>query len=88
MTESADNDESLLIAAEKWEPDPADADSNMDASSQDIIAMLVGIYGSKELFIHEYRYVPERQQKEEASSVKIPSPAVLGRKPCQDLWGW
>ncbi len=53
--EDADTDEALLLAAEKWEPDPVDADSSMGASTQDVISMLVGIYGSKELFINEYR---------------------------------
>ena len=53
--EDVDTDESLLVSAEKWEPDPIDADSSLDASSQDVISMLVGIYGSKELFINEYR---------------------------------
>lgn len=55
VQEDADTDEALLSVAEKWEPDPIDADSSMDTSPQDVISMLVGIYGSKELFINEYR---------------------------------
>ena len=57
IQEDADTDEALLMAADKWEPDPIDADTTMDTSAQDVISMLVGIYGSKELFINEYRYV-------------------------------
>ena len=53
--EDADTDEALLLAAEKWEPDPVDADVSVDTQTQDVISMLVGIYGSKELFINEYR---------------------------------
>ncbi|KAK9838770.1 hypothetical protein WJX74_003024 [Apatococcus lobatus] len=53
--EDADTDEALLSVAERWEPDPVDADSSMETSPQDVISMLVGIYGSKELFINEYR---------------------------------
>ena len=53
--EDADGDEALLRVAEAWEPDPMEADSSMDTSPQDVISMLVGIYGSQELFINEYR---------------------------------
>jgi len=41
-----------------WEPDPVDADPNKTSRgrrSSDIISMLVNIYGSKELFVNEYR---------------------------------
>lgn len=55
VQEDADTDEALLSVAEKWEPDPVDADSSTDTCPQDVISMLVGIYGSKELFINEYR---------------------------------
>nr|DBA21279.1 TPA: hypothetical protein GDO54_017950 [Pyxicephalus adspersus] len=43
---------------EDWVPDPVDADSGKSGSkrrSSDIISLLVSIYGSKELFINEYR---------------------------------
>ncbi|XP_022094921.1 anaphase-promoting complex subunit 2-like [Acanthaster planci] len=36
-----------------WQPDPIDADPGRKAS--DIISMLVNIYGSRELFVNEYR---------------------------------
>ncbi|XP_071820254.1 anaphase-promoting complex subunit 2-like [Apostichopus japonicus] len=42
----------------KWEPDPVDADPGQKLSSQrssDILSMLVNIYGSRELFVNEYR---------------------------------
>ncbi|KAL3697240.1 hypothetical protein R1sor_011316 [Riccia sorocarpa] len=45
-------------AAERWEPDPVDADPSRTSKSRrlmDIIGILVGIYGSKELFVNEYR---------------------------------
>ena len=44
---------------ETWMPDPVDADptklSHPRKRSSDIISMLVNIYGSKELFVNEYR---------------------------------
>ncbi|XP_063792234.1 anaphase-promoting complex subunit 2 [Pseudophryne corroboree] len=43
---------------EDWTPDPVDADPGKSGSkrrSSDIISLLVSIYGSKELFINEYR---------------------------------
>ncbi|XP_063289172.1 anaphase-promoting complex subunit 2 [Pelobates fuscus] len=43
---------------EDWVPDPVDADpgkGNSKRRSSDIISLLVSIYGSKELFINEYR---------------------------------
>ncbi|XP_058158763.1 anaphase-promoting complex subunit 2 [Dasypus novemcinctus] len=43
---------------EDWVPDPVDADPGKSSSkrrSSDIISLLVSIYGSKDLFIHEYR---------------------------------
>ncbi|KAL4219155.1 Anaphase-promoting complex subunit 2 [Mactra antiquata] len=42
----------------KWMPDPVDADPATASKSRrasDIISMLVNIYGSKELFVNEYR---------------------------------
>ncbi|CAH1786015.1 unnamed protein product, partial [Owenia fusiformis] len=43
---------------ENWSPDPVDADPAKTSKSRrtsDIISMLVNIYGSKELFVNEYR---------------------------------
>ncbi|XP_077162415.1 anaphase-promoting complex subunit 2 isoform X2 [Paroedura picta] len=43
---------------EDWVPDPVDADpgkSSLKRRSSDIISLLVSIYGSKDLFINEYR---------------------------------
>ncbi|XP_018333173.1 anaphase-promoting complex subunit 2 isoform X2 [Agrilus planipennis] len=42
----------------KWMPDPVEADPNKSSNirrSSDIISMLVSVYGSKELFVNEYR---------------------------------
>lgn len=50
----ADKDE----AWEEWNPDPVDADPKVnsnDRRANDIISMLVNVYGSKELFVNEYR---------------------------------
>ncbi|XP_038045964.1 anaphase-promoting complex subunit 2-like isoform X2 [Patiria miniata] len=41
-----------------WQPDPIDADparTSKSRRSSDIISMLVNIYGSRELFVNEYR---------------------------------
>merc|ERR1719300_629644 len=41
---------------ESWQPDPVDAPSKSNSRrTSDIISMLVNIYGSKELFVEEYR---------------------------------
>ncbi|KAJ4430988.1 hypothetical protein ANN_19581, partial [Periplaneta americana] len=43
---------------ETWNPDPVDADPSKTSKSRrtsDIISMLVNVYGSKELFVNEYR---------------------------------
>ncbi|KAK5642898.1 hypothetical protein RI129_009065 [Pyrocoelia pectoralis] len=43
---------------EAWMPDPVDVDPSKSSNirrSADIISMLVSVYGSKELFINEYR---------------------------------
>lgn len=43
---------------DKWNPDPVDVDPDKTTESQrstDIISILVNIYGSKELFVNEYR---------------------------------
>ncbi len=56
-----DDDEAALAAAEAWEPDPVTADplrSSRTRRMSDVIAALVGIYGSNELFITEYRSAP------------------------------
>ena len=54
-----------LCAALSWQPDPAEVDlagGGRRERGGDIIAMLVAIYGSKELFINEYRWrcAPQR----------------------------
>ena len=51
-------------AALRWRPDPVEVDllqSHKKESGTDIISMLVAIYGSKELFINEYRCPPPVQ---------------------------
>ncbi|KAH7437518.1 hypothetical protein KP509_05G076000 [Ceratopteris richardii] len=56
--EGIGDDEDAWNAAERWEPDPVEADPSRTSKSRrsmDIIGMLVGIYGSKELFVNEYR---------------------------------
>eukprot|EP00250_Pteridium_aquilinum_P008763 c18193_g1_i1 orf=359-3379(-) len=56
--EGVADDEDAWGAAERWEPDPVEADPSRTSKSRrsmDIIGMLVGIYGSKELFVNEYR---------------------------------
>lgn len=43
---------------ETWNPDPVDADPSKTSQSRrtsDIISMLVNVYGSKDLFVNEYR---------------------------------
>ena len=43
---------------QNWQPDPVDAPAgggHHGRRSADIISMLVNIYGSKELFVNEYR---------------------------------
>ena len=57
----AEDDEGALAAMRAWEPDPLDADPRRSSHARrlhDSIALLVGIYGSKELFIQEYRCFP------------------------------
>lgn len=46
------------IAWDEWCPDPVDADPKVNANDRkgsDIISLLVNVYGSKELFVNEYR---------------------------------
>ena len=48
-------------AALQWQPDPVEIDLlhvHKKERGTDIISMLVAIYGSKELFINEYRCGP------------------------------
>ncbi|GBP16666.1 Anaphase-promoting complex subunit 2 [Eumeta japonica] len=43
---------------DEWNPDPVDADPKVnisDRKASDIVSMLVNVYGSKELFVNEYR---------------------------------
>ena len=64
MNTDTDNWEAFQ-AALKWEPDPVEVDllhSHKKEKGTDIISMLVAIYGSKELFINEYRRVSMHQQ--------------------------
>ena len=49
-----DSDDSYDSDPENWEPEPIDAEKPI-RKGQDIIIMLIGIYGSKEMFIKEYR---------------------------------
>merc|ERR1719312_2222349 len=52
----APDDLECLDDWEQWQPDPVDAPTKHRARrSADIISMLVNIYGSKELFVNEYR---------------------------------
>ncbi|KAL4426176.1 hypothetical protein ABPG77_007458 [Micractinium sp. CCAP 211/92] len=56
--EGGEADVAAIREAERWEPDPVDADPSRTPSAAqagDVISRLVGIYGSKELFISEYR---------------------------------
>jgi hypothetical protein len=54
------DDWSGLLAALNWQPDPVEVDlvRRTRERSSDIITMLVAVYGSKELFISEYRCGP------------------------------
>lgn len=56
--EGGEADALALKEAERWEPDLVDADplrASSAAATGDVISRLVAIYGSKELFINEYR---------------------------------
>lgn len=53
-----DEDQDKDEAWDDWNPDPVDADPKINArdrKASDIISMLVNVYGSKELFVNEYR---------------------------------
>lgn len=54
----ADGDNDKDDSWDEWNPDPVDADPKVnsnDRRANDIISMLVNVYGSKELFVNEYR---------------------------------
>ena len=66
----ADNDDDIAISSvsdyvsehvvdwERWQPDPLDAATTAGTSTRhggDIISMLVNIYGTRDLFVNEYR---------------------------------
>uniref|UniRef100_A0A670YH84 Anaphase-promoting complex subunit 2 n=1 Tax=Pseudonaja textilis TaxID=8673 RepID=A0A670YH84_PSETE len=56
--ENGQESEDDVSEPEDWVPDPVDADPGKSSSkrrSSDIISLLVSIYGSKDLFINEYR---------------------------------
>ncbi|KAG7391471.1 Anaphase-promoting complex subunit 2 [Phytophthora boehmeriae] len=53
-----DSDDDEDISPDSWEPDPVEADptkTSRSRSSDDILRILVNIYGSRELFVNEYR---------------------------------
>ncbi|KAF4323199.1 hypothetical protein BBO99_00002780 [Phytophthora kernoviae] len=53
-----DSDDDEDISPDSWEPDPIEADptkTSRSRSSDDILRILVNIYGSRELFVNEYR---------------------------------
>eukprot|EP00871_Galdieria_phlegrea_P004993 jgi/Galph1/5495/GphlegSOOS_G4183.1 len=49
---SQDEEEAL---DDKWQPQPADAPPQDENTSEDAFSILLSIYGSKELFLNEYR---------------------------------
>ena len=54
------DDEPAPRGAPEWEPDPVDADPRNTArsrTSNDILGLLVNIFGSKELFVDEFRHL-------------------------------
>merc|ERR1719187_2847175 len=58
LEHSFQEDAEILEDWQNWQPDPVDAPpggSHHGRRSADIISMLVNIYGSKELFVNEYR---------------------------------
>ena len=60
--EGQEGDDAALRSFETWEPPKASAGVGTApppaANSADVVAMLISIYGSKELFINEYRWPP------------------------------
>jgi len=61
--DDSDDDEMIensQVDWESWMPDPIEADPTKTSKSRrssDILSMLVQIYGSKELFVTEYRFI-------------------------------
>ncbi|KAK3732536.1 hypothetical protein RRG08_030736 [Elysia crispata] len=58
IEDADEEDGSLNPSWEDWNPDPVDADPSSGSRfrrSADILSTLVNIYGSKELFVNEYR---------------------------------
>lgn len=56
--EEAERNKDEMNNWESWSPDPIDADPDKHSQQNrksDIISMIVDIYGSKELFVNEYR---------------------------------
>ncbi len=54
----AESDDEKSVYGEEWTPDPIEADprkTSQSRKSNDILSMLVHIYGSKELFVNEFR---------------------------------
>jgi anaphase-promoting complex subunit 2 len=39
----------------RWYPDPIDVDAADGTHQSDLISTLIGVYGSKEVFVNEYR---------------------------------
>ncbi|XP_049784564.1 anaphase-promoting complex subunit 2 isoform X1 [Schistocerca cancellata] len=58
LDEGSISDDDATTDWESWTPDPVDADPSKPSKSRrtsDIISMLVNVYGSKDLFVNEYR---------------------------------
>ncbi|GLV33864.1 morula [Carabus blaptoides fortunei] len=58
LDENAPEEEDDATDWETWTPDPVDVEPSKQRKSRrtsDIISMLVNVYGSKELFVNEYR---------------------------------
>ena len=58
--DAGDSDDESGGPGAKWEPDPIEADPTKTSHSRrtsDILSMLVGIYGSQDLFVQEYRNI-------------------------------
>ncbi|KAI9916179.1 hypothetical protein PsorP6_016891 [Peronosclerospora sorghi] len=58
IIEHDDSDDDEDISPDSWEPDPIGADptkTSRSRRSDDILRILVNIYGSRELFVNEYR---------------------------------
>jgi anaphase-promoting complex subunit 2 len=58
--DAGDSDDESSGPGAQWEPDPIEADPTKTSHSRrtsDILSMLVGIYGSQDLFVQEYRNI-------------------------------